>query len=365
MAHRLELALKDALSSTYFKEVDEALLRMYYMYEKSPKKMRGLDEIYKAYKETFNFAEGSLKPKRANGIRWIAHKLDALKLLVDKFGIIMQHLETLSCDKSVNSADQAKWTGYLKKWKTGKLFLFSCFFIDLLQPAAFISYAFQENNVDAVSVTLALLKTKKSLNTLRTKEAANLPTVKFYFQKVQEEEYQGTKLSGLESAVSDLKKNAARYVSLVENAIERCLECIDDISAVASLLNCEVWECASRQSVNKTILLFLTKFKDPLIQQGLQVSDLEVVQEWNDMVDFASMYLSLSCQHYRSTWYKVFHVSRASNWKNILLLIRLLFTFPVSNAAVERFFSCLGRVKTSQSLSDRVAKKLRVCGHYP
>jgi hypothetical protein len=173
MAHRLELALKDALSSTYFKEVDEALLRMYYMYEKSPKKMRGLDEIYKAYKETFNFAEGSLKPKRANGIRWIAHKLDALKLLVDKFGIIMQHLETLSCDNSVNSADQAKLRGYLKKWKTEKLFLFSCFFIDLLQPAAFLSYAFQENNVDAVSVTLALLKTKKSLNTFALKK---LPT---------------------------------------------------------------------------------------------------------------------------------------------------------------------------------------------
>ena len=69
------------------------------------------------------------------------------------------------------------------------------------------------------------------------------------------------------------------------------------------------------------------------------------------MVDFACMYLSLSSQHYRSTWYKVFHVSKASNWKNILLLIRLLFTFHVSNAAVERFFSCLGRVKTAQRSS--------------
>ena len=49
--------------------------------------------------------------------------------------------------------------------------------------------------------------------------------------------------------------------------------------------------------------------------------------------------------------WEVFHVSRASNWKNILLLIRLLFTFHVSNAAVERFFSCLGRVKTAQRSS--------------
>ena len=27
-----------------------------------------------------------------------------------------------------------------------------------------------------------------------------------------------------------------------------------------------MWECASRETMNKTILFFLTKFKDPLIQ---------------------------------------------------------------------------------------------------
>ena len=42
MAHRLELALKDSLSDTFFKEVDEMLLRIYYLYEKSPKKYREL-----------------------------------------------------------------------------------------------------------------------------------------------------------------------------------------------------------------------------------------------------------------------------------------------------------------------------------
>ena len=42
VAHHLELALKDALSSTYFKQVEEVLLRLYYMYENSPKKTRGL-----------------------------------------------------------------------------------------------------------------------------------------------------------------------------------------------------------------------------------------------------------------------------------------------------------------------------------
>ena len=36
MAHRLELAIKDALKGTTFDEIDEMLLRLYYLYEKSP-----------------------------------------------------------------------------------------------------------------------------------------------------------------------------------------------------------------------------------------------------------------------------------------------------------------------------------------
>ena len=36
-AHRLELALKDTLKPTSFAQVDDLLLRIYYLYEKSPK----------------------------------------------------------------------------------------------------------------------------------------------------------------------------------------------------------------------------------------------------------------------------------------------------------------------------------------
>lgn len=133
---------------------------------------------------------------------------------------------------------------------------------------------------------------------------------------------------------------------MVKDAIDCCLVDTDDISAVASILNCEVWDCASKESMNKTILYFLAKFEVRLTQQGLQVSDLKVIEEWIDMVNFACVYLPVSSQHYRSPWFKIFYMFGASNWKNILLLIHLLFTYPVSNAGVERFFSSYGRVKT-------------------
>ena len=120
----------------YFKEVDELLLRSDYLYENSPKRLRGLYALHTAYKQTFEFEQGSLKSKRATGSRWISHKLNALKILVDKHGLFIQHLETLSCVKSVKPTDQAKLKGFLRKWKSGKLFVYSCCFVDLLQPAA-------------------------------------------------------------------------------------------------------------------------------------------------------------------------------------------------------------------------------------
>lgn len=353
VAHRLELALKDALNTTYFKEVDEVLLRLYYLYEKSPKKLRGLYELHLAYKETFEFLENSVKPKRSSGTRWISHKLAALKILVDKFGIFIQHLETLSCDKSVKSADQAKFKGYVKKWKSGKLFVYCCFFIDLLQPAATLSLAFQSDDVDVVAVSSAINTAKKQLDHIQEKEVHQLKTLKHYMDKVEKEEYQGVKLLGFTDATKHLNENAKLYVDLLKNAMEDRLGGSSFITSISCILNCEAWDNRSSENeiMDEVILHNLSHFQEPLKQQGLKVSQLEVIDEWHDMLDYSTNYLSLSSQHYRSTWYKIFQSSSASKWQNILLLIRLFFTLPVSNAIVERMFNCLGRVKTPKRAS--------------
>lgn len=67
VAHRLELALKDALKGTCFDSVDEVLLRLYYLYENSPKKLRQLRDLHSLYKQTFEFEEGAIRPKQACG----------------------------------------------------------------------------------------------------------------------------------------------------------------------------------------------------------------------------------------------------------------------------------------------------------
>ena len=44
-SHRLELACKDAFTSSLFSEIDEMLLRLFYLYCNSPKKSKELDII--------------------------------------------------------------------------------------------------------------------------------------------------------------------------------------------------------------------------------------------------------------------------------------------------------------------------------
>ena len=354
VAHRLELALKDALTNTYFKKVDEVLLRLYYLYENSPKKLRGLKELHLAYKDTFQFVEGSVKPKRASGTRWISHKLAALKLLVDKLGLFIQHLETLSSDRSVKSSDQAKLKGYLKEWKSAKLFVYSCFFVDLLQPAAVLSQAFQGEDVDAVTVASALSKVKKQLNSLQDREACTLQTVRHYLGTVEaNDEYQGVRLSNISQAIAQLKEDSSFYVNLLNDAIEARLGGSNEIASIAIILNCEAWDASSscNESIDEIILHYVCHFEEPLRQQGLQATQLELVNEWHDMLDYTVQYLSPSSRHYKATWFKIFHSSRAREWQNILLLIRIFFTLPVSNAALERMFSNLGRVKTAKRSS--------------
>ena len=80
-AHRLELALKDALKGTFFSTIDEMLMRMYYLYERSAKKCHDLDEVVASLKLCLEPTElpqhGGNRPLHACGTRFISHKVTA------------------------------------------------------------------------------------------------------------------------------------------------------------------------------------------------------------------------------------------------------------------------------------------------
>ena len=62
------------------------------------------------------------------------------------------------------------------------------------------------------------------------------------------------------------------------------------------------------------------------------------------MVEYARQYLNL-VENYKVIWWKIFNAPVASRWKNLLVLIELLYCFPVSNGTLERVFSQLKQIK--------------------
>ncbi|CAB4004512.1 zinc finger 862-like [Paramuricea clavata] len=197
VAHRLELALKDALQPTFFKQVDQMLTRLHSFYSKSPKKLHELKSLHELLKNTFDFVEGSLKPKRASGTRWISFKLAALRLVLDKFGIYLTHLENLA-----EQEGNAEIVGYLRRWKTSQMLLHIAFFIDVLTPAAELSNIYQEEDIDIVSATSALNRTKHKLELYSNLRLQDLPATKYLLSKVDKQggthTYQGIEFSSIQ-----------------------------------------------------------------------------------------------------------------------------------------------------------------------
>ena len=132
--HRLELGVKDALSKTYMDEVSSMLINLYYVYEKSPKRLRELRSVGEVMEESIN------KPENAQGTRWLQHKSRAIQTLLHGYHVIATHLEAMAVDSRVKPAYQVKFKAYLKKLTSFKFVLHLLFFDALLNPLAALAF---------------------------------------------------------------------------------------------------------------------------------------------------------------------------------------------------------------------------------
>ena len=175
MAHRLELAVKDALVGTAFDAVDDMLLKFYYLYEKSPKKCRELTELVSDLKECIDVDEAGIKPIRASGSRWVSHKLNAMRRILSRYGAYTSHLLALSEDHSVKSSDRAKLRGYCNQWLHAKYLLGCAVFVNILSPCAIFSKVLQSNELDILAALTNLLQTVTETDKLSSLPLAQWP----------------------------------------------------------------------------------------------------------------------------------------------------------------------------------------------
>ena len=66
------------------------------------------------------------------------------------------------------SADKQKLKGYILKWQNGKMLLACPLFADLLKPVAILRKSLQCTEVNVVGAIEGILKTKKSIENLKT-----------------------------------------------------------------------------------------------------------------------------------------------------------------------------------------------------
>ena len=160
-AHRLELACKDGCSSQVFKDLTEMLLRVYYLYAKSPKKSCELTDLVYILEGVWEIPEGGDLPIRSQGTRWIDHKRKALQRLVDRFSAYLSHIVALSGDPKMKNANKARLKGYFRKWKQAKMLIGAAMYIDLLKAPALFSLCLQDKKLDIVRGIRHLLQSSK------------------------------------------------------------------------------------------------------------------------------------------------------------------------------------------------------------
>ena len=125
--HRLELAIKDAFKDENFNKIDDMLVKFYYLYQKSPKRLQELKRIAEAWEKSVR------KPSKSYGTRWIDHKLTSMKIMLESYGAYISYVESLSQTDS-QALKRANLKGYLLKWKDIFIPISFSIYLDVLSP---------------------------------------------------------------------------------------------------------------------------------------------------------------------------------------------------------------------------------------
>ena len=204
VAYRLELAPKDAFKGTYFEEIDDLMMQMYYMFKRSAKKWQEL----KATGDILQ--EHVLKLTRSHATRWVDHRRRSLKAIHADLPSLVTMLEDMASEKreDISSTDAAKYKGYVKIFKSCKLVLFLAFYQDVVDDLADLSTSLQYEHLPISAVKNNILST---LISLETKSNGQSQRTKKVLQQVTEAnhwEYRGVKLNHCSTDMSELEKQA-------------------------------------------------------------------------------------------------------------------------------------------------------------
>ena len=263
----------------------------------------------------------------------------------------------------------------IKKWRESRILLGCAVFHDILKPVAILCKCFQSDELCIVNTIEAIMRTTTSMGKLKTTELKLFPSVKKVLDRMQEEEgtadtysYQGAEIvqHSRSRALTFLEGNYCAYIDLVLTCLRDRLK-VEDVSNIDTLthalkiLATHGWEKTTDASFGyEAIQHTQLRFATPLQEANVNTALLQ--QEWDDLVLYAKQYINL-VDPYKVVWWKLFNSPDSNKWENILTLVELTFTIPLSNGRVERCFSQLKLTKSEKRTSlqeDRLDNLLRI-----
>ena len=280
---------------------------------------------------------------RASGSRWIGHKWGAMKRILSKYGAYTNHLATLSEDVAVRSADRSKLKGYYNQWVSAKYLVGCAVFCDLLAPCVILSKVMQYDDLDILQALSYVLRTVKETEKLSTSDLDKWPIYAATMQKCTEEdgktEYQCQELKNFSATKAYYTRHYAEFCSKVTECIKARLSwsSLQQLRDIIFVLASQGWQKAVDENDSlKAIDRLVQQFSIPLESAGADIG--EIHSEFEAVMQYATMYISLSTFDYRAVWWRLFHAPCASEWVNILILAELLLSLPASNGNLERVF---------------------------
>ena len=141
----------------------------------------------------------------------------------------------------------------------------SAFFHDLLKPAAILCKTLQKDEVCVVHAAETLIKALKMMNTLKTTQFEDLPSIKKVISRITVEDtgslsYQSVDVKKHDLAVAFLKSNSASYTESVLSCLRECIKAyhLQLLTHVLTILATNSWERNEDTSFGHDALHVLT-----------------------------------------------------------------------------------------------------------
>ena len=368
MAHRLELAVLGVLRKVKMVEtVNDTLHLIWKTYHFSPKSKGELQTVCEELATRF------YKPKPVKGTRWIPHLDRALKIflkgqddLVTKGGeysAVAIHMENLK-ETSRNADVAGRGKKVSDTMKDLKFAAFCHFLADVFQEISKLSLLLQSKDLILPCAIDGVESCFTSLDAMKTDPFPDGLLETFITQCLEKQthgvhtSFQGLEMKGdRNSVVENLKPHMKNVCEVAEEHLhsrfDNLLGVNKDQGAQAavsafSIFHHDKWP-ANRSSLellhgNKELKVLTEWFGDKLLQAECDVEKLP--GEWRDFKKCVSnnfsekSYLDLYQMLLTKKPYR-------DSFKNILHLVQILFSLPISSANCERAFSAQKRIKSS------------------